>query len=200
MIDNWFRGSLPAYTTKLIRLYSFLRLTPNMISIGSMCVALFSAWLVSRNEFVSAFFVWWLGRLLDGTDGIYARATQQATPLGAFLDIVCDMTAYSVMILGFSVAFPNLHNEWNVILGLYVLCITGALALGSLERELGLTSSDNRGLKLGAGLAEGGETGIAYSLFLLAPQYVGTLAKVWIAILVVTVIARVALAFKELKK
>ncbi|PIU01049.1 MAG: hypothetical protein COT74_00665 [Bdellovibrionales bacterium CG10_big_fil_rev_8_21_14_0_10_45_34] len=200
MIDNWFRAGLPAYTTKLIRFYSFLGLTPNMISVGSLSIALVSAWLISRGEFTSALIGWWLSRLLDGTDGIYARATQQATPLGAFLDIVCDMASYSAMIFGFSIAFPNLHGEWILVMGLYVLCITGALALGSLEKELGLTENDNRGLKLGAGLAEGGETGIAYSIFLLAPQYIGTSVKVWIAILIFTVIARVALAFKELKQ
>lgn len=199
MIDNWFRAGLPAYTQGLVRLYSFLRLTPNMISVASMLIAIAAAWLVASGAFVWAVCVWWIGRLLDGTDGIYARATQKTSAFGAFLDIVCDMASYSAMVVGLAIAFPQLGLAWMIVMGLYVLCITSALALGAMEKELGRVPGDNRGLRLGAGLAEGGETGIAYSIFLLAPSSIETSVKVWILVLLVTVVARVLLASKELK-
>ena len=47
----------------------------------------------------------------------------------------------------------------------YVLCISGALGLGGFENKRGLEDSSGRGLRLATGLAEGGETGIAYSMF-----------------------------------
>ncbi len=142
--------------------------------------------------------VWWLGRLLDGTDGIYARATGQTTHFGAFLDIVCDMAAYSVMIFAFAYRHPELTPLWLLILFFYVLCITGAVSLGAAMRELNVNSDDNRGIRLAAGLAEGGETGIAYTLFLLFPANITFTASLWIIVLATTVLARVFLAKKTL--
>jgi len=57
---------------------------------------------------------------------------------------------------------------------------------------------DDRGLRLGAGLAEGGETGIAYSLFLLLPDYLWLSTGVWVVVLATTVLARTLLAFRTL--
>ncbi len=198
MIDNHFRPHLPKLTRKLIRLYRFVGVTPNQITILSLFVSFGAAYLVATQSFLSALALWWLGRLFDGTDGIFARETNQATDFGAFLDILCDMASYSAMVIGFNFAFPELHFIWMFIIFLYVLCITGALALGSFEDGKPGLKKDNRGLRLAAGIAEGGETGIAYSAFLLFPGQIHILSLIWSAILIVTVLARAVLARKEL--
>lgn len=198
MIDDPFRKLLPRYAGPLVATYKALGLTPNMISLASVAVASGAAYLVAEGRVVAALLAWWGGRLFDGTDGIHARATGQASSFGAYLDIVCDMASYSVMILGFMRLHPDFQLVWSGILVLYVLCITTALALGSMEQKLGLAARDNRGLRLGAGLAEGGETGIAYTLFLLLPGQVGYLAEIWLGILVLTVISRTVLARRVL--
>lgn len=198
MIDNHFRQILPKFVGPIVGLYKALRLTPNQITLLGLGLSFTSAYLVATQKFYLATFVWWVGRLLDGTDGIYARATGQTSSFGAFLDIVCDMASYSIMIIGFSVAVPQLQSEWFVILFLYVLCITSALALGNLEDKIQMANKDNRGLRLAAGIAEGGETGIAYSLFLIFPSHLSILARAWIIILFTTVFARALLAKREL--
>ena len=108
------------------------------------------------------------------------------------------MAAYSVMVVAFGLANPELQHYWIAMLCLYVLCITSALALGMQEAVAGHPARDDRGLRLGAGLAEGGETGIAYTLFLLLPAWLPTLAAIWIAVLVTTVVARTLLAHRLL--
>lgn len=198
MIDQPFRQILPGYTQKLIQFYQSKGWTPNQITFASFGIALVAATAVAFNAPILALGLWWLGRLLDGTDGIYARETGQASDLGAFYDIVFDMASYSVMILGFAYAYPAFQGAWLLILALYVLCITSALALGALLEKRPISSKDNRGIRLAAGLAEGGETGIAYSLFLVFPDYLFWLTSVWIVILVVTVVARFVLAKKVL--
>ena len=199
MLDNPFRARLPKYTDPLLKFYTVLKLTPNQITLAGVLLGFGSAVLVSRQIFLPALLVWWLGRLLDGTDGIYARATGQATALGAHLDILSDMTAYSAMIVGFFFAFPQFTAHWVTILFLYILCITGALSLGSLEEKQKVPGSNNRGLRFAVGVAEGGETGVAYSLFLLFPYFIDYLASVWIALLILTVAARLWLAKNELR-
>ncbi len=199
MLDNPFRAVLPNYTRGLVGLYSRMGLTPNGISWIAFGLGAIAAWCVAQGHVFSAIGLWWLGRLADGTDGIFARETGQASAFGAYLDIVLDMAAYGLMILGFAWLHPELHARWLGIEFLYVLCITSALALGMQEAEAQLEKRDNRGLRLGAGLAEGGETGIAYTLFLLFPSQIGWLSAVWLAVLVTTVVARSLLAREMLK-
>lgn len=197
MIDNPFRAFLAHRVDGLVRFYERLGLTPNAISLMSLGVAVLAALTVAAGANFVALALWWVGRLLDGTDGIFARKTGQASLFGSFLDISCDMAAYSAMIVGFFGAQPELAGRWILIVALYVLCITGALALGSLSEQAeseARKSDDGRLLNLGAGLAEGGETGIAYTLFLLWPQHTWWLSVVWIGVLSVTVISRGFLA------
>lgn len=200
MIDQPFRNMLPQFTGPLIRVYQQFGLTPNHITLGALGLALIATLCTAAGWTWLALFFWWVGRLFDGTDGIYARATQQATPFGAFLDIVCDMASYSMMLFGFGVLYPEIGSHWQIMMFLYVLCITGALSLGAIEREQHLASGDNRGIRLAAGLAEGGETGIAYTLFLLFPAQINWLAKLWILVLLTTVVARAVLAKRILSQ
>jgi phosphatidylglycerophosphate synthase len=199
VIDDGFRRVLPRYTGTLIGIYRLLGLSPNGVSALGCLVGLCAAACVAQEWRITAIAVWWLGRLLDGTDGIYARHIGRATPFGAYLDICVDMLAYGAMIVGFAMAHPELQMRWLVIALLYILCITSALALGTQEAALALEPRDERGLRLGAGLAEGGETGIAYTLFLLFPEQLGWLTALWIAVLTTTVAARTVLARRILR-
>jgi phosphatidylglycerophosphate synthase len=198
MIDQPFRQILPKFAEPLIKWYERKGLHPNQITFAALGIAVLAALLTAIGWYWMAIMTWWLGRLLDGTDGIFARATGQTSHFGAFLDILCDMAAYSLMIFAFAYRHPELMPLWLLILFFYVLCITGALSLGAAMRELNVNSDDNRGIRLAAGLAEGGETGIAYTLFLLFPEHIAIIASVWIVILAITVIARCFLAKKTL--
>ena len=197
MIDGPFREKFPQFVQPLLRFYRLIRISPNQVSLAGAFFGLLSAFLVYRSFFVSAVACWWLGRLFDGTDGIYARSLNRTSSFGAFLDINLDMFVYSLMIVAFSLIFPEYTLNWVVILVLYIMCSTGALSMGqfnSIESR-----SDNRGIKLTAGIAEGGETGLAYTAFLLFPQFIHILSCGWIIILSLTVLARFILAYKELR-
>ena len=113
---------------------------------------------------MTGFLIYWLSRILDGVDGIFARLTNQQSLFGSYLDICCDMLAYSSIIFAFSYPFTENSRLYLAILIMYTLSICSALALGSLERDVDFEKRDNRGLRLGAGLAEGGETFITYLL------------------------------------
>ena len=196
MIDNPFRSLLPAYSRTLIQTYQALNLSPNFVTILGCVVGILSSVVTSQRFFLLGLGLWWLSRLFDGTDGIYARHIQNSTKFGAFLDINCDMLAYSSMILAFSCVWPEMFYFWLTTLALYILCISGALSLGSLRGKM--KNNKDRKLSLAAGLAEGGETGLYYSLILLLPAYVYQLTISWIGLLCLTVIARTLLAYQLL--
>lgn len=199
MIDNAFRAVMPRFVRPLLTLYGHLGWTPNHVTVLGFVIALFASAAVALHFWWLAFGLWWLSRLADGTDGIWARESGQESDFGAYFDMLLDMAAYGAMILGFAIAAPELQAQWMAMLFLYVLCITTALSLGMQEAKRTIAPRDNRGLRLGAGLAEGGETGIAYSVFLLFPTYLSLATTIWIAVLIVTVIARSFLAYRTLR-
>ena len=194
MIDNAFRSRLPGYVGPLLALYRRWGLTPNQVTGLGFGIALGASAAVAAGRPLWALALWWCSRLADGTDGIHARATGQESDFGGYLDIVLDMAAYGAMVLGFAVAFPEWMTQWALMLFFYILCIASALALGMQEAKRALPPRDDRGLRLGAGLAEGGETGIAYSVFLLAPGWLPWTTWLWVAVLAFTVVARTLLA------
>ena len=173
MIDNAFRALLPRFVGPLLALYGRLGWTPNHVTVLGLVVAFLASAAVAFHFWWLAFVLWWLSRLADGTDGLYARESGQESDFGAYLDIVLDMAAYGGMVLGFAIAAPEFQAQWMAMLFLYILCIATALSLGMQEAKRAITPRDDRGLRLGAGLAEGGETGIAYSVFLLFPNDLG---------------------------
>ena len=199
MIDNAFRAVLPRFVRPVLRLYAHLGWTPNHVTALGFVVALLASAAVAFHFWWLAFGLWWFSRLADGTDGIWARESGQESDFGAYFDIMLDMAAYGAMVLGFAIAAPEFQAQWMAMLFLYVLCITTALSLGMQEAKRTIAPRDNRGLRLGAGLAEGGETGIAYSVFLLFPSHLGLTTTIWVAVLVVTVIARSFLAYQTLQ-
>lgn len=200
MIDNRFRELLPPFVDPLIRILNRLGLTPNQITVLGLLLALLAAYLLISGNFLAALAVWWSSRLLDAFDGIYARKYNKTSDFGAFLDIQFDMLAYSAMVLAFAAVYPEFMMQWLLMLFCYVLCISGALGLGAFENKLGIEDRSGRGLKLATGLAEGGETGIAYSVFLLFPAWLAISTWVWLAVLAITIIARLLLARSELRE
>lgn len=196
MIDGPWRRILPRWTGPLLGLYRRGGLTPNQITVLGLFGALVAAWMVSLHWYGTALVFWWLGRLFDGTDGIYARDSGQATAFGGYLDILLDMASYSIMLIGFYLAMPERGLQWLGIAVLYTLCITSALALGTYETKHQLGREDHRSLRLATGLAEGGETGFFYTLMLLFPGRWGFLNGCWILILSFTVVSRSFLAYR----
>ena len=151
---------------------------------------------ISYQFYLTGICLWWLSRLLDGTDGIYARQTNQTSHFGAYLDFLLDMTAYGAMVIGFSIALPEYSLMWALVLLMYILCAVSALLCGNMEKELGIEARDNRGLRLGAGLAEAGETGVAYTLMAVFPEYMVMWLYLWLAVLLVTVVARTRMVYE----
>lgn len=199
MIDNFVRERLPPLAAPLLKLYKRWDVHPSTLSILGLALTFLSAYAIIQGLFLTALIFWYISRIFDGTDGLWARESGRESAFGSYLDIVCDMTAYSLMVVAFSIRYPDLTPYWMAMLFFYILCTTSALSLGAQEQRLGLAPRDNRGLRLGAGLAEAGGASIAYTLFLLFPKYLEIFAMIWLVVLALTVVLRTLLAFKTLR-
>lgn len=140
------------------------------------------------------------GRLLDGLDGAIARATAP-TDRGAFLDITLDFIFYGSVPLAFAALDPW-HNALPAALLIASFYANGSafLAFGIMAQKRGLQTSAQgfKSLYYLAGLAEGFETIVAFSLFCLVPSAFPWVAVAFALMCYVSAGARLLVAWRSL--
>lgn len=191
MIDQFFKSRSERYTRGVIARLVAWQVHPDTLSWLGFAISATSAYFTIQQKPLLALLCWWSGRLFDGLDGQLARACGQQSKRGGFLDINLDMLVYSLVAVSF-LQLTEWYLTWACILVGYVMCITSALSLGEVEPQ-----RDNRTVKLAAGLAEAGETGLFYSLMWLWPAYGKLWCGVWLAVLSLTVLARFLRAYQK---
>jgi phosphatidylserine synthase len=144
-----------------------------------------------------AFVLFWLGRLCDGLDGAVARATGKQSALGGYLDLMADFVVYAAVPIGiwWSVQAAGGGTALITLLAVfYVNAASWMLLSAILAHHDAMTT-----VGMPAGLIEGFETLVFYSLFFLFPQWQITLFYVFAALVGVTALQRVAWAVRHLK-
>jgi phosphatidylglycerophosphate synthase len=200
VFDERVRAILPRAVKPVTRLLVRAGVTPNLMSALAFALAIAAVVLVATGLSWPGICVWLVSRVGDGLDGILARETGRATAFGGYLDITLDMMAYSLMVIGFAVARPDLGMVWSVILLGYALVITTTLALSNAAAEAGRRVSDtNRTFQFTTGMAEAGETTVMYVLWVVLPGWLGGLTWLWVAMICVTVVQRTWLAYRVLR-
>ncbi|MGY5861104.1 MAG: CDP-alcohol phosphatidyltransferase family protein [Candidatus Thorarchaeota archaeon] len=128
---------------------------PDTVTYVSLQLALlgFVLFLLTLNQWLYALFVFLVG-LLDGIDGVVARSSDRATPMGALTDSIIDKVSEIMLLLALVLGFPD-----QTILGVGVpiwgmLCISGWLltsysrsraeALGVKDLDVGLGARSER--------------------------------------------------------
>lgn len=191
MIDNPFKTWFAIKCNKPVQQLAKWGVHPDALTWLGFLISSLSFIFILRDRPMIALCTWWLGRLLDGLDGMLARALNKQSQRGGFLDINLDMAAYGLIAIGFM-----LKTEWYLIWALilfgYILCITSALSLGQMQ-----DLKSNKTLGIAAGLAEAGETGIFYSCMLIFPNYGKSWCIIWLGIISVTIISRFIQAYKK---
>lgn len=147
-----------------------------------------SGWLVLLPLF--------LNRLADGLDGAVARATGK-TDFGGYLDLLCDFAFYGAIPLAFLFRDVD-QNAWAAGFLLFCFYVNGASFLGyaALAAKAGMETQaqGEKSIYYAAGLMEGTETILFFTLFALFPSYFPVLAVLFGLLCLVTTLARLALA------
>lgn len=170
-------------------------ITANQVTVaGALCGAVAGVAISLGHPLVGLGFVA-LSRLLDGLDGAIARASRP-TDFGGYLDILCDYVFYLAVPLGFGFAAPeNLPYALSLVAA-FTLTAVSFLAYAALAAKRGV-ETDAHGTKsffYSTGLAEGGETILAFVLMCLAPQWFAAIAAAFTGLCVLTVIQRSLIA------
>ena len=176
-------------------------LTADHITLIGLLLGLAAGAAIALQAYMMGLILLLASRLADGLDGAVARATRK-TDRGGYLDIVCDYGFYAAIPLGFAIADPSANAVAACAL-LFSFYINGGSFLGyAILAEKHGMSTDRRGSKslyFTGGLAEGTETIAVFVLACLMPAWFPVLAYIFTALVMVTAIARIIMAWQTFK-
>jgi len=180
----------------------FASVSPNLISIVALIPGLLSAAAIFQGELGWGIGFWLLNRVLDGLDGVVARIHDKQSDFGGYLDLLLDYVVYLAIPIAFVGATPTPAHTWTIIalLAAYQInSLSWTLLSSLLEKRQAAEMDRLTSIEMPAGLIEGAETVIFYTLFFLLPAYVPWLFGVMAGLVVVTAIQRVWWAWGNLE-
>lgn len=208
MLDRVVRRRLDGPLDRVAARLERTRLTPDALSLAGLALALASAALAAFALWPAALAAWLVSRVLDGLDGPLARRRGGGTEAGGFLDITADFAAYGAGVVGVALGATGALTggapatwEWAgflaVLLAYYVngaAFLAFSAAAERVERNGGRARlEDGRTFSFIGGLAEGTETIVVHSLWLLVPGAAPVVAWVWAGVVGVSAVQRVVL-------
>ncbi|HMQ32075.1 MAG TPA: CDP-alcohol phosphatidyltransferase family protein [Chloroflexaceae bacterium] len=202
MIDKALRVPKESVLAPLVR-GPLRRLHPTVVTIAAALVGVAAALAAWQGASLVALGLWAANRVLDGLDGTLARSTGQQSDLGAYLDIVLDHVVYVAVPLGLALAAGTPAAYLALALLLASFYINGAswMYLAALleKRSAGAQArGELTTVTMPAGLVEGAETVVLFTLFLLFPGALVPLFGLMAALVLLTAGQRVAWAARAL--
>ncbi|MGJ9406423.1 CDP-alcohol phosphatidyltransferase family protein [Nesterenkonia aurantiaca] len=206
MFDARLRSALTPAADAAARVLDVPWVTPNRLTALNLVAGLASAALAATQLWIPALILWLLCRLADGLDGPLARrragGSAPASGQGGFFDICADFIVYGATVIGVALgANAAFDAPWlPFLLVLFAYYINGGafLAFSSIAEKQGRTLDDGRSLSFLGGLAEGAETVLVHSLWLIFPFAAAPIAAVWALLVGLSAAHRVVLGYRSL--
>jgi phosphatidylglycerophosphate synthase len=174
---------------------------PNWLSMAALGVGLLSAAAIVGQAYAAGLALWALNRILDGLDGVVARTHNKQSDFGGYLDLLLDFVVYLAIPIAFIAAQPAAANLWAgiLLLSAYVInTLSWTLLSAILEKRIAESDGRLTTVEMPAGLIEGAETIVFYSLFFLLPAYTTVLFTVMAILVFFTAGQRLVWAYKHL--
>ena len=111
-----------------VRWLSHTRITPNVVTLGGVVVAILSGIVLSRGtywSFVAGAWLWYIAGLFDEMDGMLARVKFADSPFGTWFEGFADGLSYLLLFGGIAIGLYRQHGVRELWLG-------AALLLGTL--------------------------------------------------------------------
>jgi len=191
MLDSRLRPLIDPPLNALGQKLARIGITANQVTLTGGLLGIGAGVAIGFQYYTLGLLLVLLSRIFDGLDGAIARATTQSD-FGGYLDIVCDFAFYVAVPIGFGFAVAANLPYALLLVGAFTLTGISFLAYAVMAAKQG-RETEAHGKKsffYNTGLAEGTETITAFVLMCLLPQYFTTIAAIYTAMCVVTVIQR----------
>ena len=158
------------------RLMERVGLTPNLVTLIGLLIAVGGAWLVAVGEWWAGGAVVLFGGVFDMFDGALARMTGRASKFGALLDSVVDRVSEAVALFGVLAFYLISDNDvgaalaYAAIIGSLMVSYMRARSEGlGIECKVGVMTRPERVAAIGFGLIA------AHWLPVVMPVVLGTI-------------------------
>ncbi|GAB3130845.1 CDP-alcohol phosphatidyltransferase family protein [Marisediminicola antarctica] len=211
MLDSHVRRLIDKPLTSVASAIDRPWISPDRLTIAGLVLGLASALAAALTLWWLALLLWLASRILDGLDGSLARLRRSREDAGAggsseaggFLDIVSDFVVYGATVFGVavgaSVAFDAPWWPFALVLLTYYVNGSAFLAFSSTAERTGRRIDDGRSLSFLGRIAEGTETIIVHSLWLVVPFLAWQIAVVWGVFVAVSAVQRIVVGYRSLR-
>lgn len=209
MLDRPVRALLERPVNALAAALDRPGITPDGLTVAGLVLGLASAVAAALQLWALALVLWLVSRVIDGLDGALARRRRadgrvtSDSEAGGFLDITADFVVYGATVLGIALGATAAYDApWQpfaaVLLAYYV---NGAafLAFSSIAERTGRRIDDGRSLSFLGRIAEGTETIVVHSLWLIVPFWAWQLAVVWAVFVGISAVQRMVAGYRALR-
>ncbi|GAA4697532.1 Phosphatidylglycerophosphate synthase [Promicromonospora umidemergens] len=200
-VRNLLAGPLDAVAARIDRQW----ITPDRVTMAGLVLGLAAAGAAALSWWAVALVLWLVSRVADGLDGPLARRRRArgvgttSGDAGGFLDITADFTVYGAFVLGVGIGWGGSVLPFLTVLLAYYINGTAFLAFSSIAERTGRRLDDGRSLSFLGGLAEGTETILVHSLWVLAPAIAGPVAWVWAGLVLLSGSHRMVTGYRILR-
>ncbi|MCY7324805.1 MAG: CDP-alcohol phosphatidyltransferase family protein [Microbacteriaceae bacterium] len=220
MLDSRIRRLIDPPLTSVAAAIDRPWISPDRLTVAGLVLGLASAGAAALTLWWPALVLWLVSRILDGLDGSLARLRRSSEVAGAggssgagraggsseaggFLDIVSDFVVYGATVFGVavgaSVAFDAPWWPFALVLLTYYVNGTAFLAFSSIAERTGRRIDDGRSLSFLGRIAEGTETIIVHSVWLIVPFLAWQIAVVWAVFVAASAVQRIIVGYRSLR-
>ena len=144
------------------------------ITAGGLVVGLAAAGVAAVGWWAVALGLWWFNRIIDGLDGLVARANGRMSDVGGYLDMCADVVVYAALPLGVAIGHDQ-RSVWIatafLIASFYVNIVSWSYLSALLEKVAAGAASRGEvtSITMPRGLIEGAETIALLSIVVAVP-------------------------------
>ncbi len=162
-----------------------LFMSPNYVTLFGFISACGASAAISQQYLITGLFFILLCGFFDILDGTIARMRNIATPVGAYIDLICDRLSEIAIIIGFARGFPEYSFLYIIFLGAVLFHFSTFLAASSLIKNNGTKS-----IHYEESLIERAEAFVVFSAMCLIPNHIFALLFIFNIGVIITAMTR----------
>ena len=199
MIDQYFVKIIKPFLEMAASPFYKFGINANYISLFGLSMSFLSFYLILKDLNITALFVFLLGRILDGVDGIIANKTR-ITEFGGFIDIVFDLISYSLVPLAFILKDNSNAIFGSILLATFFGTSSAFFGIAIFENNKFIKRNPEKSFYHVGGFMGGSITILFLSLMFLFPEKFNLIALIFSVLCILGTIERIFYAYTILDK
>ena len=194
MIDQYFIKIFKPLLELVASPFYKFGVNANYISLFGLSMSFLSFYLILEGLNNIALFVFLLGRILDGVDGIIANKTR-ITEFGGFIDIVFDLISYSLVPLAFILKDNSNAIFGSILLATFFGTSSAFFGIAIFENNRFIKRNPKKSFYHVGGFMGGAITIFFLSLMFLFPEKFNLIASIFSVLCILGTIERIFYAY-----